>query len=93
MQRASLLATSTAAVLLGLLPLVAAHGDEHGSSDMDMNPPQADSKAAPATDPESYWSLTEHVALMYAHVLFMVIAWVVFGPLGEFSQLICSAGG
>jgi hypothetical protein len=41
---------------------------------------------APATSsdtPVSYWSLTDHVGVMYAHILLMTLAWVVVLPAGE----------
>jgi hypothetical protein len=63
-----------------LLSLVAAHGEEH----MDMKahettlpPPEDDGK------PRSYWSLYEHVALLYWHIGLEVLAWVVILPVGK----------
>ncbi|KAJ9647094.1 hypothetical protein H2199_002080 [Coniosporium tulheliwenetii] len=35
-----------------------------------------------ADRPQSYFSLSEHAGLMYLHILFMVIAWVVVLPVG-----------
>ncbi|KAH7085377.1 integral membrane protein [Paraphoma chrysanthemicola] len=64
----------TAAALLLVLPLVAAHGDEH----MDMGAPQPQPQDEGA--PRSYWSLSEHVALMYWHIGLEVLAWVVILP-------------
>jgi len=84
MQRGRVLALAAAALLLEALPLAVAHGSEHddGKMDMDMGggpeaPASADSK------PMSYWSLTDHVGVMYTHILLMSLAWVVVLPVGE----------
>ena len=77
MQTRATLAIATAALLL---PLVAAHGDEH----MDMsahNAPQPQTQHDGA--PSSYWSLTEHASLMYWHIGFEILAWVVILPIGK----------
>jgi hypothetical protein len=74
------LTIATAALLLALLPSVAAHGAEN----MDMGAPEA---SQPQTDedgrPRSYWSLSEHATLMYWHIALEILAWVVVLPVGE----------
>lgn len=78
------LAIATVALLLDVLPLVAAHGDEHMDvSAHDVPQPQPQSDGAP----KSYWSLSEHVALMYWHIGLEIFAWVVVLPVGT---LTCS---
>ena len=74
------LTIATAALLLDILPLVAAYGD----GDMDMG---AHDAGQPQTQddgqPRSYWSLSEHAALMYWHVALEIVAWVVILPVGK----------
>lgn len=71
-------AAATAALLLGTLPRVAAHGDEH----MDMS-----AHDAPHAEPQhhdqkgTYWSLSEHAALMYWHIGLEILAWIVILPI------------
>lgn len=71
-------AAATAALLLGTLPQVAAHGDEH----MDMS-----AHDAPHAEPQhhdqkgTYWSLSEHAALMYWHIGLEILAWIVILPI------------
>lgn len=71
---------ATAALLLGILPQVAAHGDEH----MEMS-----AHDAPHAEPQhldqtgSYWSHSEHAVLMYWHIGLEILAWVVVLPIGE----------
>jgi hypothetical protein len=63
-----------------LLSLVAAHGEEHmdiNAHDVPMPSPQDDGK------PRSYWSLSEHIALLYWHIGLEVLAWVVILPVGK----------
>lgn len=71
------LTVATAALLL---PLVATHGDEH----MDMS---AHDTPQPQTlndgQSRSYWSLSEHAALMYWHIGLEILAWVVMLPVGK----------
>ncbi|KAF1966755.1 hypothetical protein BU23DRAFT_485531 [Bimuria novae-zelandiae CBS 107.79] len=81
MTRAQVLTLATVALLLEVLPLVAAHDDEHHDGSMDMHdaPPQ------PAVDneaPQSYWRLPEHASLMYWHIALEIVAWVVALPVG-----------
>ncbi|KAG0647157.1 hypothetical protein D0Z07_7112 [Hyphodiscus hymeniophilus] len=70
-------------LLLGCISPVVAHGqDEHGSMTMEM----ADATAAAASgtmmaEPASYFQLTEHTGLMFAHILLMTIGWVFVLPI------------
>lgn len=76
-------------MLLQLLPFVAAHGDEHHSETMDMSVHNAPAPA-PQTHGngyQSYWSLSEHAALMYWHIALEVLAWIVVLPVGKLLQM------
>lgn len=80
MTRLRVLTLATAALLLELLPLAAAHGDDHDAP-MDMN----EAPARPAEDggaPQSYWGLSEYATLMYWHIALEILAWVVILPVG-----------
>ena len=68
------------ALLLGILPQVAAHGDEHIETGVHDAPHAEPQQYDPAS---SYWSHTEHAALMYWHIGFEILAWVVVLPIGE----------
>jgi len=74
------LTTAAAALLLGVLPLVIAHGehgehgDQHGGDSVEME------QGAP---PESYWRLSEHTVLMYWHIGLEILAWFVVLPIGR----------
>lgn len=81
MTRARVLTLATAALLLEVLPLVAAHGDDHNGGSMDM-PDAPPSQAPDDGAPQSYWSLSEHASLMYWHIALEVLAWVVVLPVG-----------
>lgn len=74
------------ALLLGILPLIAAHGDDaHSSMNMGGVHHAAMSnatKVAEAVAP-SYFRHTEYAGWIYAHIGLMVIAWVVILPIGE----------
>ncbi|KAF2870988.1 hypothetical protein BDV95DRAFT_494455 [Massariosphaeria phaeospora] len=74
---------ATIVLLLEVLPLVAAHGEEHNDNPMDMSvhgvaQPQVDQNAFP----QSYWRISEHATLMYWHIALEVLAWVVILPIG-----------
>lgn len=80
-----LLTLASAALLLGVLPLVAAHGDEHNDGPMDMGADMHHAPPAPVEDngaPRSYWSLSEHATLMYWHIGMEILAWMVILPVG-----------
>ncbi|KAF2702665.1 hypothetical protein K504DRAFT_393979 [Pleomassaria siparia CBS 279.74] len=65
--------TATAALLLGFIPLVVAHGEKQNDG-----PAQVPDSPLP----QSYWRLSEHVALMYWHIGLEMLAWVVVLPVG-----------
>jgi hypothetical protein len=78
---------ATAALLLELVPRALAHGEEH----MDMsahNAPQPQPQVHDGDKPGSYWSLSEHVTLMYCHVALEILAWVVILPIGKLSHFL-----
>lgn len=84
MFRSGALATATAALLLALLPLVIAHGDEHHGASVDMSTHHAPTpQPQQHGQPQSYWSLSEHAALMYWHIGLEILAWTVILPVGE----------
>jgi len=72
-------------VLLGLIPLAVAHGDDHdGNMKMDMSaaqPPIPHSNSTVA-GPGSYFQYGEHTGLMFLHILLMTVAWVFVLPIG-----------
>lgn len=67
------LTLATTALLLELFPLVVAHGEVHNEEPAHVQ----DSGRL-----QSYWSLSEHVALMYWHIGLEIIAWIVVLPVG-----------
>lgn len=72
---------ATAVLLLGILSLAAAHGDEHDGETMDMSSHDATNvQPQGEAPPRSYWSLSEHAALMYWHIGLEVLAWIVVLP-------------
>jgi hypothetical protein len=72
-----------AAVLLELLPLSAAHGDDH----MDVSAQDAPKLQVPGDGQlGSYWRLSEHATLMYWHIALEILAWVAILPIGGFSE-------
>lgn len=70
---------AAAALLLQLLPLVTAHGDEHGET-MDMGAHDAPTLQPQVESHQSYWSLSEYATLMYWHIALEIFAWVVVLP-------------
>lgn len=79
--RGRVLALAAAALFLGVLPLAAAHGDEHAAKgDVEALKPPALSHD---DGPKSYWSLTEHTGIMYMHIATEVLAWFVVLPVGK----------
>ncbi|KAH8724571.1 integral membrane protein [Phaeosphaeriaceae sp. PMI808] len=68
----------TLATAVLLVPWVVAHGDESmamGEHDAPQPQAQHDSQIT------SYWSLSEHAALMYWHIGFEILAWMVMLPI------------
>lgn len=78
--RRELLAGS-AALLLGCLPLVAAHGDDHGSMDMSGAHETVSNQTAPA-DP-NYFTHPKYAGWIYAHIALMTTAWFGILPIGK----------
>jgi hypothetical protein len=74
------LTIASAALLLVLVPLAAAHGEEH----MDMKAPDAPQPQTQDGQLQTYWRLSEHAALMYWHIAFEILAWVGILPIGMF---------
>ena len=78
-----------AVILLGLISSVVAHGGkETEGMNMDIGGLSISSPVATGTngamaEPASYFQLTEHTTLMFAHILFMTIGWVFVLPVGE----------
>jgi hypothetical protein len=87
MARRAVVAIAAAALLLELLPVVAAHGDEHAGGSMDMGAHNAAKAQAQDEGPRSYWSLSEHATLMYWHIALEIVAWLVVLPVGELPLL------
>jgi hypothetical protein len=78
------LAIATTALLLELVPWVAAHDNEPmDMSAQDVSQPQIHNDGQAG----SYWSLSEHATLMYWHIALEVLAWVVVLPAGKLSYL------
>ncbi|KAK3690024.1 hypothetical protein B0T22DRAFT_185374 [Podospora appendiculata] len=73
---APLLVVFASLAVLGLVPAALAHGD-----DMDMNPTEADKPLPEDQYAPTYFALTEHAGLIYAHISLMALAWVVILPL------------
>jgi hypothetical protein len=73
------LTIASAALLLELVPLATAHGDDH----MDMKAPDTPQPQTQNGQPQTYWRLSEHVALMYWHIAFEILAWVGILPVGR----------
>jgi hypothetical protein len=75
--------------LLGLIHLVAAHGhDDHEDSGMPAMDNMPSSTPGPASGawlnrPPSYWSLSDHSGIMFAHIGIMIVAWVFVLPVGK----------
>jgi len=74
-----------AALLLCALPLVAAHDDEP-MDNMNMGKSSTSTSAATSTPQatgmaSNYFTYPEHTGLIYAHIAFMVIAWLFILPI------------
>jgi hypothetical protein len=76
-----------AALLLQLLPLVAAHGEEHHGEAMDMSVHSAPAPQPQSEAPQNYWRLTEYATLMYWHIALEVLAWIVILPVGKLIRI------
>ena len=81
---------STAALLLGVIPLVVAHGDDgvydmaapgaHVEHGMEMS---ANASVPVTMKLPSYFTHPEYTAWLYAHIALMTVGWVVVLPLGK----------
>ncbi len=90
MPNRAVFSTAAAALLLALLPVVIAHGDEHNGDSMDMSPQSGPAPVAQQDGvPQSYWRLSEHASLMYWHVALEILAWVVILPVGTLTVYLC----
>lgn len=69
--------TATAALLLGALPLIAAHGDDHMQMEYE-NELAATGNTAEA--PPNYFRHPDYAGWMYAHIALMILGWVVVLP-------------
>ncbi|KAI1371910.1 hypothetical protein F4677DRAFT_280105 [Hypoxylon crocopeplum] len=72
--------------IAGALPAVLAHGgDDEGAmdmgADMDMDMSKDEPKPDPDSYPPTYFSHSEHVVEIYAHIALMVIGWVIMLPI------------
>jgi hypothetical protein len=77
MQPSQVTATVVAALLLGALPQIAAHEDEHTQMGQEHHPP------APVSTPETvptYFRHSHYTGWMYAHITLMIISWAVVLP-------------
>lgn len=63
----------TAVLLLESLPLVVAQGEVHNEGPMEV---------PGGGRLQSYWSLSQHAALMYWHISLEILAWIVVLPIG-----------
>ncbi|KAK1999635.1 hypothetical protein LX36DRAFT_655242 [Colletotrichum falcatum] len=72
-----------ATLALGLVPLVLsheAHQDGVAGTNMDMSHTTEEPRPDPNSYPPTYFALTDHAGVMYAHVGAMVLAWVFVLP-------------
>lgn len=77
MQISRAFTAASAALLLGALPLIAAHEDEH----MQMEPEHAPTvQSGDQTSPPNYFRHQEHAGWMYFHIALMIIGWVAVLP-------------
>lgn len=72
-------ATTTASVvlLLGALPLIAAHGDEHMQAGQEHEPNMI---ASTAETVPNYFRHPHYAGWMYAHIALMIMSWVIALP-------------
>ncbi|KAB8293253.1 hypothetical protein EYC80_007585 [Monilinia laxa] len=73
-------------ILLGLAPLIAAHGDDEPDMDMSMQMSSAATASASMNhtveaESLSYFQHSEHGGLMVAHIVLMTIGWVFVLPI------------
>ncbi|KAI1080285.1 hypothetical protein F5B20DRAFT_107016 [Whalleya microplaca] len=76
------------AAALGALPVVLAHGHgDEGAMDMGTDMAAEDPKPDEASYPPTYFAHSEHASVMYAHIAFMVIGWIVMLPMAVMFSL------
>lgn len=81
----SALTLLAAAVILGTLPTVFAHGDD-GAMDMDnMDMGAEEPKPDPDSYATTYFAYPEHRGVLYAHIGVMVASWIFLLPIGTSS--------
>ena len=69
--------TASVALLLGVLPLIAAHGDEHMPATQEHEPNMT---AGTQETVPNYFRHSHYAGWMYAHVALMIVAWVITLP-------------
>ncbi|KAK7426326.1 hypothetical protein QQZ08_007227 [Neonectria magnoliae] len=75
----------TLILMLGFLPLIAAHGGGHNDGQMNGYETEHHGHDKPDDDsqyPSTYFSHTEHVGMIYAHIALMTLAWAFVLPVG-----------
>lgn len=77
-----LLIITIASFLVASLPVVAARGDEQ--NDASIDPGAQDALDIHQASARSYWSISEHAALMYWHIALEICAWIIILPIGTF---------
>jgi hypothetical protein len=77
-----LAATAATLAFLALLPVSLAHGGDEGGMDMGAQ----ESKPDPNSYPPTYFALPDHAGVLYAHIVLMMLAWVVVLPVGKSSS-------
>ncbi|KAI0002365.1 hypothetical protein F4779DRAFT_635236 [Xylariaceae sp. FL0662B] len=76
------------AAALGALPAAFAHGhDDNGATDMGMDTSAEDPKPDEDSYPPTYFAHPEHAGVIYAHIAFMVIGWIIMLPIGVMFSL------
>jgi len=92
MQRGQLRTLNITALILGVAPVVLAHGEDGGNMNMDsmLSVSEGASKLAPEEWPPSYFRDSAHSRLMMAHIVLMVVGWFIIAPLGMFLGRYCS---
>jgi hypothetical protein len=63
------------------LPVLAGNGRRHGGGAMEMG---AEDQQDDTEYPPNYFAHPEHRQVMYAHIVLMTLAWVIFLPVGMY---------
>lgn len=77
MHSSQVTATASVALLLGALPLIAAHGDEHMQMEQEH---QSNTTANVQEAVPNYFRHPHYAGWMYAHIALMVMSWIVVLP-------------